>query len=77
MAFLRIAGETNPVLLWFWRHGGEDPDWGKLIASKIGQITTALTIYELAGDIVDEEIRQQIQFYATETVNKLAHEAMK
>jgi hypothetical protein len=49
---------TNPILLWLYRHGWEDPDWGRM---PVGQVALATAIYELAGQIGDVEVRKQIQ----------------
>lgn len=37
---------TNPILLWLFRHGWEDPTWG---STPVGRIAIASAIHELAG----------------------------
>jgi hypothetical protein len=49
---------TNPILLWLFRHGWEDPDWGR---TPVGQIAIATAIHEMAGQLADVELRRQIQ----------------
>jgi hypothetical protein len=48
----------NPVLLWFYRHGGEDPGWGKTPG---GQAALAVALHELAGEVTDESLRHELQ----------------
>ncbi|MBK7158586.1 MAG: hypothetical protein IPH77_08510 [Ignavibacteria bacterium] len=52
--------ETNPILLWLYKHGIEDLDWGKK-DSHFKQIAIASIIHELAKGITDIKIREQIQ----------------
>jgi hypothetical protein len=49
---------TNPVWLWVFRRGWEDPNWG---TRPIDQHAIATSIYELAETIADVDIRTQIQ----------------
>jgi len=60
-----ILTVTNPILLWLFRHGWEDPEWGRTPA---GQIAAASTIYELANLIDDVEMRKQIQVGAAKAI---------
>jgi hypothetical protein len=53
-----ILTVTNPVLLWLFRHGWEDPGWGR---TPVGQIAIASTVYELANQLGDAAVRKQIQ----------------
>ena len=48
----------NPVWLWMFRHGVEDPNWGR---RPIDQLTLAVAIHELAGQISDMDLRKQVQ----------------
>jgi hypothetical protein len=43
----------------------------------MGQMTNTLTIYELANDIADLDVRRQIQSAAKKQVANLAQSAMK
>lgn len=60
-----ILTVTNPILLWLFRHGWEDPEWGRTPA---GQIAAASTIHELANLIDDVEMRKQIQVGAAKAI---------
>ena len=71
---LPIATVTNPVLLWLFRHGWEDPDWGH---STMDQLTIALAVHDLAGKMADVDARKQIQNLAAKTVAKVAQEIVK
>jgi hypothetical protein len=60
-----ILTVTNPILLWLFRHGWEDPEWGRTPA---GQIAAANTIYELANLVEDVDVRKQIQVGAAKAI---------
>ncbi|HEV2424609.1 MAG TPA: hypothetical protein VGZ29_07265 [Terriglobia bacterium] len=49
---------TNPILLWLFNHGWEDPEWGK---SEANQLTLALAINQLAARFTDAGTRAAIQ----------------
>jgi hypothetical protein len=53
---------TNPLWIWLFRHGIEDPGWGK---STIGQHTIALAILDIAERINDPEIQKQVKASAS------------
>lgn len=57
---------TNPVLLWLFQHGWEDPEWGK---STIGQVVIATTIHELASHLADAELKTQIKSAAAKSIS--------
>ncbi len=65
---------TNPVLLWLFRHGWEDPDWGR---RPMDQLTIALAIHDLAAKMEDEDTRKQIQRIAAKEVTKVAQIVVK
>ena len=52
-----LLAVVNPFLLWFYRHGGEDPNWG----GPIEQVTLGLTIHALAAKISDPTAAKAIQ----------------
>jgi hypothetical protein len=58
MSQLPILVVTNPVWLQLFRHGVEDPDWGK---RSIDQHSIAKTIFELASMITDAEVKREVQ----------------
>jgi hypothetical protein len=66
-----ILTVTNPILLWLFQHGWEDPGWGH---SHIGQVAIASAIHELANQIADVEARKQIQAV---TAKSIAHSGEK
>jgi hypothetical protein len=64
-----ILTVTNPVLLWFFRKGGEDPEWG---LTPVGQIAIASIIYEMANQLSEPELRRQIQAGAANAMARTA-----
>jgi hypothetical protein len=66
---LPIAAVTNPILLWLYEHGWEDPDWGHRPAE---QLTIALAIHEFAGMLTDTDATAQIQTVTKKTVATLS-----
>jgi hypothetical protein len=62
---------TNPIWLFLFRHGVEDPEWGK---RPIDQHTIATTIHELAATITHGETRKQIQSSAARLMVNTAQE---
>jgi hypothetical protein len=60
-----ILTVTNPVLLWLFQHGWEDPEWGK---SPVGQVAIASAIHELSNQITDNEVRKQLQIVAAKAI---------
>ena len=66
---LPILTVTNPLLLWLFRHGWEDPDWGQ---TPVGQIAIATVIHDMAGQLGDAELRRQIQSGAAKAIGGAA-----
>jgi hypothetical protein len=60
---------TDPILLWLFNHGWEDPVWGQTDAN---QLTLALALYQLAGRFTDAATRGAIQGAATKAVSLLS-----
>jgi hypothetical protein len=60
---------TNPILLWLFRHGWEDPEWGR---TPVGQVALATAIYDMAGQIGEVEVRRQIQGGAAKAMSMAA-----
>jgi hypothetical protein len=69
-----IATVTNPILLWLFRHGWEDPGWGQ---SPMDRLTIALAIHDLAAKVADRDARKQIQSVAARAVAKAAQAVVK
>ena len=44
LTHLPIATVTNPILLWLFKHGWEDPGWGHL---PINQVALGLVLHDL------------------------------
>jgi hypothetical protein len=68
-----ILEVINPLLLWFYQHGGEDPGWGR---REEDQVAIASAVYGLAGQIAESKTRDKIKALAAkamaEAANKLA-----
>lgn len=60
---------TNPILLWLFNHGWEDPTWGQTEAN---QLTLAVAINQLAGRITDAGTRTAIQTATAKSVANLS-----
>jgi hypothetical protein len=73
-ADLPILAVTNPILLWLFKHGWEDPEWGHTVAD---QHIIALSIHSLASKISDADIRKQIQSAAARAVLQTAEEVVR
>jgi hypothetical protein len=71
---LPILAVTNPILLWLFRHGWEDPDWGQSVAD---QHIIALAIHGLASKIADADTRKEIESAAARAVVKTAEQVAK
>jgi hypothetical protein len=66
---LPISAATNPILLWLFKHGLEDLDWGK---HTLDQLTIALTIRGLASMIADRDAGEELQRIAEKTASELS-----
>lgn len=71
MADIPTATVTNPILLWLYRHGWEDPDWGQ---SRVGQLVINVAIYDLASRLSDSEVGAELQKTAQRAVAKLSQQ---
>lgn len=60
---------TDPILLWLFNHGWEDPSWGQTDAN---QLTLALALYQLAGRFNDDNTRTAIQAATNRAVASLS-----
>lgn len=59
----------NPLLLWFYRHGGEDPGWGR---REEEQVAIATAVYGLAGQIASSETREKLRALAASAILEAA-----
>lgn len=73
-AHLPVATVTNPILLWLFKNGWEDPSWGKL---PINQATLGLVLHELSTKVADHSLQEQIQGIATKLVTENAQKVVK
>ncbi|MCU0492902.1 MAG: hypothetical protein MUD01_15025 [Chloroflexaceae bacterium] len=71
---LPIEVVTDPVMLWLFKHGFEDPGWGQ---TEVGQLTLNLVIHDLAGRITDDELRREIRGMTTRAVGRIVQHMMK
>jgi hypothetical protein len=62
---------TNPIWLWLFRHGWEDPGWG---SRTIDQHTLALAILAASENISDAETRAKIKGSASKLLLKTARD---
>lgn len=60
---------TNPVWLWFFAHGWEDPGWGK---TPISQVVIASCIHELSNRLTDTVLREQVHAVAAKAISQAA-----
>jgi len=59
----------DPILLWLYRHGWEDPGWGR---RETREALAASSIYELAEQIEDRGLRAEIRKAAGKALAKVA-----
>jgi hypothetical protein len=68
--FSEMLVVTNPILLWLFKHGWEDPGWGRDDAS---QISILSALHALADQILDTELRTQVKKLSSEGLAKVAN----
>jgi glutaredoxin-related protein len=61
---------TNPILLWVFKHGWEDPGCGRDDAS---QISILSALHALADQISDKELRSQVKKLSSKGLAKVAN----
>lgn len=66
---LPMSVVTNPIWLWLFKHGWEDPEWGR---RPVDQIGIQLALHDLAGMIADEKVRTGIQSTLDSAIAKTA-----
>ena len=52
---------TNPILLWLFKHGWEDPGWGHMPSN---QIALGLILHDLGNKVADRDLQEQVQAIA-------------
>ncbi len=60
-----VAEETNPILLWLYKHGWESPEWGKRPAN---QVALGLALHDLIERVSNEKLKGQMQVLAQQVV---------
>jgi len=68
--FSEMLVVTNPILLWLFKHGWEDPGWGRDDAS---QISILSAVHALADQISDTELRAQVKKLSSKGIAKVAN----
>ena len=68
--FSEMLVATNPILLWLFKHGWEDPGWGQDDAS---QISILSALHALADQISDTELRAQVKKLSSKGLAKVAN----
>jgi hypothetical protein len=63
----------DPILLWLFNHGWEDPGWGQTEAN---QLTLAVAIHQLAGRFADAGTRAAIQAATAKAVSSLSQKVV-
>lgn len=64
-ANLPISTVTNPILLWLFKHGWEDPSWGH---TPTNQVALGLALHELSARLANPELKEQVQRIAQKVV---------
>ncbi len=67
-----ISVVNNPILLWLFKHGWEDPSWGRL---PINQAALGLALHGLSEKVASRELQAQLQGIAQKMVAENAHAA--
>lgn len=57
IAKLPAATVTNPILLWLFKQGWEDPGWGHL---PVNQVALGLILHDLGNKLADREMQEQV-----------------
>lgn len=65
---------TNPIWLWLFKHGWEDPSWGRL---PINQAALGLALHGLAERVADRRLQGELVKIAQTIVSQNAREAVE
>jgi len=74
IANVPVERVTNPLILWLFKHGWEDPGWGHL---SINQVTLGLVLHDLGAKLADRDLCDQVQAIAQKVVAENAQRAVK
>ena len=74
--FTRLPVEvvTNPILLWLFKRGWEDPSWGHLA---INQVALGLMLHDLSTKLADHALQEQVQAIARKVVAENGQRAVQ
>lgn len=65
---------TNPILLWLFKHGWEDPSWGRL---PINQAALGLALHGISERVADRRLQGELQKIAQAMVSQNAREVVE
>jgi hypothetical protein len=71
---LPVATVTNPILLWLFKQGWEDPGWGHL---PVNQVALGLILHDLGNKLADRALQEQVQEIAEQVISKNACTVVK
>ena len=74
IAHLPVASVTNPILLWLFKQGWEDPEWGR---KSINQVTLGLALHDIGAKLADRALQEQVQAIAQKVVAENAQHIVK
>lgn len=74
VAHLPTLSVTNPIWLWLFNHGWEDPGWGRM---PINQVALGLALHEIGTRLANRELQGQVQAIAQKVVAENAQHAVK
>lgn len=73
-ANIPVASVTNPILLWLFKHGWEDPSWGHIPTN---QVALGLALHELSSRLANPELKDQLQHIAQKVVADNSQRALR
>ncbi len=71
---LPAATITNPILLWLFKNGWEEPSWGQL---PVNQVALGLILHDLGNKVTDRDLQKQIHEIAQKIVVDNARSVVK
>jgi hypothetical protein len=71
---LPAATITNPILLWLFKQGWEDPGWGQL---PVNQVALGLILHDLGNKLADRALQEQVQDLAQKVIIENARSVAK
>jgi hypothetical protein len=62
---LPIATVTNPILLWLFKKGWEDPEWGR---RSINQAALGFILQDVSEKLADRGLKKDLQALARKVI---------